>query len=73
MDDEPITILWFHHPGPLWFLVYLVRGGLRVIGEHTGSSHDYNLVAPFGGKPPGLEGPSHNRLSAVPFDGKTVS
>ncbi|KAL0915528.1 hypothetical protein M5K25_015954 [Dendrobium thyrsiflorum] len=29
----------------------------NAVGEHTGSGHDRNLVAPFGGEPPGSEGP----------------
>ncbi|KAL0926991.1 hypothetical protein M5K25_003251 [Dendrobium thyrsiflorum] len=47
-------------------------GGFSVIGEHTSFGHDCNLVVPFGGKPPGSEGPNHNRLPAVPFGGKTA-
>ncbi|PKU63232.1 hypothetical protein MA16_Dca014698 [Dendrobium catenatum] len=26
---DPIKIPWFHHPGPSWSVVYLVRGGSR--------------------------------------------
>ncbi|KAL0907719.1 hypothetical protein M5K25_022150 [Dendrobium thyrsiflorum] len=69
---DPIKIPWFRRPGSSWSLVYLVRGGSRpnltegslsaamgfdAVGEHTGSGHDRNLVVPFGGKPPGSEGP----------------
>ncbi|KAL0916875.1 hypothetical protein M5K25_014424 [Dendrobium thyrsiflorum] len=45
--------------------------GFNVLGEHTGSGHDRNLVVSFRGKPPCSEGPGHNRLPAVQFDGKT--
>ncbi|KAL0925576.1 hypothetical protein M5K25_003930 [Dendrobium thyrsiflorum] len=44
--------------------------GFDAIGEHTGSGHYRNLVVPFGSKPPGSEGPDHNRLPAVPFGDK---
>ncbi|KAL0918947.1 hypothetical protein M5K25_010997 [Dendrobium thyrsiflorum] len=69
---DPIKIRWFRRPGPSWSLVYLVRGGSRpnliegslsaamgfdTVGELTGSGHDRNLVVPFGGEPPGSEGP----------------
>ncbi|KAL0922582.1 hypothetical protein M5K25_006574 [Dendrobium thyrsiflorum] len=69
---DPIKIPWFRHAGSSWSLVYLVRGGSRpnltegslsaamgfnAVGELTGSGHDRNLVAPFGGEPPGSEGP----------------
>ncbi|KAL0904215.1 hypothetical protein M5K25_026295 [Dendrobium thyrsiflorum] len=69
---SPIKIPWFRHPGPSWSLVYLVRKGFDAIGEHTGDDHDRNIMVPFGGKPPGSEGPGHNRLPIVPFGGKTV-
>ncbi|KAL0921924.1 hypothetical protein M5K25_005873 [Dendrobium thyrsiflorum] len=45
--------------------VIVVPGPLRfsAIGEHTGASHNHNVVMPFGGESPGSKGPSHNRLS----------
>ncbi|KAL0927738.1 hypothetical protein M5K25_001943 [Dendrobium thyrsiflorum] len=67
-----IKIPWFRRPGSSWSLVYLVRGdsrpnltegslsaakGFDVIGEHTGASHNHNIVMPFGGESPGSEGP----------------
>ncbi|KAL0918605.1 hypothetical protein M5K25_010622 [Dendrobium thyrsiflorum] len=51
---------------------YLVDLGFDAIGEHTGDDHDRNMMVPFGGKPPGSEGPGRNRLPTVPFDGKTI-
>ncbi|KAL0912920.1 hypothetical protein M5K25_016341 [Dendrobium thyrsiflorum] len=51
---------------------YLVDLGFDVIGEHTGDDHDRNIMVPFGGKPPGSEGPGRNRLPTVPFGGKTI-
>ncbi|KAL0928749.1 hypothetical protein M5K25_000670 [Dendrobium thyrsiflorum] len=84
---NPIKIPWFRRPGSSWSLVYLVRGGSRpnltegslsaamgfdVIREHMGDDHDRNIMVPFGGKPPGLEGPGRNRLPTVPFGGKTI-
>ncbi|KAL0912810.1 hypothetical protein M5K25_016218 [Dendrobium thyrsiflorum] len=51
---------------------YLVDLGFDAIGEHTGDDHDRNIMVPFGGKPPGSEGPGRNRLPTVPFDGKTI-
>ncbi|KAL0909144.1 hypothetical protein M5K25_023676 [Dendrobium thyrsiflorum] len=35
----------------------------NVIGEHTGASHNCNIVMSFSGESPGSEGPGHNRLS----------
>ncbi|KAL0923928.1 hypothetical protein M5K25_004716 [Dendrobium thyrsiflorum] len=49
-----------------------VQGYLADLGEHTGNDHDRNIMVPFGGKPPGSEGPGRNRLPTVPFDGKIV-
>ncbi|KAL0910250.1 hypothetical protein M5K25_021213 [Dendrobium thyrsiflorum] len=46
--------------------------GFDAIGEHTGDDHDRNIMVPFGGKPPGSEGPGRNRLPTVPFSGKTI-
>ncbi|KAL0922642.1 hypothetical protein M5K25_006644 [Dendrobium thyrsiflorum] len=46
--------------------------GFDAIGEHTGDDHDRNIMVPFGGKPPGSEGPGRNRLPTVPFDGETI-
>ncbi|KAL0906534.1 hypothetical protein M5K25_025035 [Dendrobium thyrsiflorum] len=53
---------------------YLVDLGwiFDAIGEHTGDDHDRNIMVPFGGKPPGSEGPGRNRLPTVPFGGKTI-
>ncbi|KAL0919070.1 hypothetical protein M5K25_011139 [Dendrobium thyrsiflorum] len=31
--------------------------GFNAIGEHTGASHNHNIVMPFGGESPGSEGP----------------
>ncbi|KAL0917504.1 hypothetical protein M5K25_012569 [Dendrobium thyrsiflorum] len=42
------------------------------IGEHTGNDHDRNIMVPFGGKPPGSEGPGRDRLPTMPFGGKTI-
>ncbi|KAL0916511.1 hypothetical protein M5K25_014030 [Dendrobium thyrsiflorum] len=52
----------------------IVPGLLRfsVIGEHTGSDHDLNIMVSFGGKPPGLEDPNHNRLPAVSFSNESL-
>ncbi|KAL0917946.1 hypothetical protein M5K25_013055 [Dendrobium thyrsiflorum] len=46
---------------------YLIdlRGRFDVVGELTGSGHNRNVVASFGGKPPDSEGPGHNRLPAI--------
>ncbi|KAH0467874.1 hypothetical protein IEQ34_002907 [Dendrobium chrysotoxum] len=37
--------------------------GFDAIGEHTGSSHNHNLMVPFGGNHLVQRAPSHNRLS----------
>ncbi|KAL0912381.1 hypothetical protein M5K25_018347 [Dendrobium thyrsiflorum] len=42
---SPIKIPWFHRPGPLWSLVYLVRGAKPPDSE--GSDHNSLPVMPF--------------------------
>ncbi|KAL0922822.1 hypothetical protein M5K25_006845 [Dendrobium thyrsiflorum] len=44
----------------------------RVATTWNWDDHDRNIMVPFGGKPPGSEGPSRNCLPTVPFDDKTI-
>ncbi|KAL0918824.1 hypothetical protein M5K25_010865 [Dendrobium thyrsiflorum] len=52
--------------------LYDLSSGFDAIEEHTGDDHDRNMIVPFGGKPPGSEGPGRNCLPTVPFDDKTI-
>ncbi|KAH0467733.1 hypothetical protein IEQ34_002766 [Dendrobium chrysotoxum] len=50
------------HYGAVWLQVgYNSR--FDVIGEHTGSGHNHNIMVPFGGDHLIQRAPSHNRLS----------
>ncbi|KAL0913367.1 hypothetical protein M5K25_016823 [Dendrobium thyrsiflorum] len=49
------------------------EGRFNIVGEHTGSNHDRNLMVSFDGKTTRSEGPNHNCLLMVPFGGETTS
>ncbi|KAL0907512.1 hypothetical protein M5K25_021927 [Dendrobium thyrsiflorum] len=54
------------------FVQRFISQGFDAIREHTGDDHDRNIMVPFGGKPPGSEGPGRNRLPTVPFGDKII-
>ncbi|KAL0912699.1 hypothetical protein M5K25_018690 [Dendrobium thyrsiflorum] len=64
-DQDPIV-------SSSWVIMIQDLLKFDAVEEHTGSDHDRNLMMSFGSKTIRSEGPDHNRLPVVPFDGKTT-